>query len=182
MIVTKELEFTTAVGTYTYSNLDHNTWVPFIDDCRAGQEDDGMIDFMLSQMDENLLIREAVAGFWLNIPKMRVPVLACKTRRQDRWDLVFPTEISDVWGQYFTVYAEVGQHSSGGWDWYSDCKVFAHPRTVRKILTQIYSHVEVDCIYTPTAKVEAGMEPSHWVEDAFYINRMKQVYWARAHG
>jgi hypothetical protein len=64
---------------------------------------------------------------------------------------VFPTLPQDMGGRYFTVYAHVGQHGGGGFDWYHKTRA-AKPEEYADLLAElrdIYerSHGPGDSVY-----------------------------------
>jgi hypothetical protein len=64
---------------------------------------------------------------------------------------VFPTLPQDVQGRYFTVYAHVGQHGGGGFDWYAKTRA-AEPTEYADLLAELrgiyeYSHAPGDPVF-----------------------------------
>jgi hypothetical protein len=76
---------------------------------------------------------------------------------------VFPTVPSDVAGRYFTVYAHIGQHSGGSFEWYNKTCA-AKPAEYADLLDElrrIYerSHAPGDPVFR--LKVYRRMTPQH---------------------
>lgn len=76
-------------------------------------------------------------------PPEKLPVIFRAERtKAGEVTAVFPTLPHDAQGMYFTVYAHVGQHGAGGFDWYRRTRA-AKPAEYADLLAElkdIYEH------------------------------------------
>lgn len=71
----------------------------------------------------------------MNAKPEELPIIF-RAERDGDITAVFPTVPADYHGRYFTVYAHIGQHSSGGFEWYRETRA-AKPAEYADLLAEL---------------------------------------------